>query len=115
MDKVNVYKHGELIIVERPLNSVNVTGNKLSSNDDVKLADSETTGNDHMLQIVPGVHAWSDESAEKFLVRCEESTKIYCKLNNRHTDLELLKGFDYEISHAVEYDHLERIYRKVVD
>lgn len=56
--KTKVYFHGELIIVERPAPFAGVR--KLAVSEDLKLADSETTGNHHMLKIVPGVHVFQD-------------------------------------------------------
>jgi hypothetical protein len=88
---------------------------KLEPKEDVKLADSEVTGNDHMLQVVPGVHVWNDEQADKFLVKTDVDTKIYCKIADRHTDLQLFKGKTYEIGKAQEWDHLSRERRNVRD
>lgn len=111
--KQKVHFHGELVIVETTQEPVNMT--RVVAKGDVKLADSEVTGNDHMLQMNPGVHVWSDEAADKFLVRADEPTKIYCKINDRHTDLQLLKGKSYIITPAKEWDHLEREKRNVRD
>ena len=112
--KTKVYFHGELIIVERPAPFAGVR--KLEVSEDLKLADSETTGNHHMLKIVPGVHVFQDlDDMDRFFVRPKIETKIYCALESRHTDLALKPGCEYEIFPAQEQDHITRSARKVLD
>jgi hypothetical protein len=113
MKKIVIAKHGEVRIVRHE--SVEVSGQKIETKEDIILADSESTGNHHMLQVVPGVHVWKDSDADKFFVKPEVETKIYCKLDNRHTDYQLKEGYTYEIYKAREYDHINKIQRKIAD
>ena len=111
MNKVNF--HGELCVVQVEV----VSGEQVKPEGDFKLADSETTGNDHMLRVVPGVHVFIDSSdeLEKHFVQAEQTTQIYCKLDNRHTALELPAGTTWKITPAQEWDHLARERRNVLD
>lgn len=113
--KTKIHFHGELVIIEKPNADVKSGMKKLNPTQDVKLADSEVTGNDHMLQFNPGVHVWSDETADKFLVKTEVDTKIYCKISDRHTDLKLKGGYCYEIGKAQEWDYIKQERRNVRD
>lgn len=112
MDTV-IHFHGELVIVEHT--NSKFSGEKIKTKEDIKLADSEVTGNDHMLEYVDGLTVWRDEDADKFFVKSEKPTKIYCKIKDRHDDLFLKEGVDYEIFPAQEYDHLSRAVRNVRD
>ena len=112
---MKIYKHGEVIIKAVKNENAKITGKEIKGNRDLILADSETTGNHHMLQVIEGVHTYRDEDLDKFFVRPEVETKIYCKLDNRHTDLILKKGYTYEIEKAKEWDHLEQEIRNVRD
>lgn len=109
-----VHFHGELIIVEtneKPSSEYT----KVDTKGDFKLADSEVTGNDHMLKVVPGVHVYSNDLVYKFLVETEIDTEIYCKIKNRHTDVTLIGGHSYEIGRANEFNHISRERRGVRD
>lgn len=108
-----IHFHGELVIVEGLVGER--TGVELTEAKDIKLADSEVTGNDHMLEFVDGLTVWRDEDADKFFVRSEKPTKIYCKIKDRHDDLLLKEGVDYTIFPAREYDHLSEAVRNVRD
>lgn len=113
MKKIVIAKHGEVRIVRHE--NIEISGQKIEAKEDIILADSESTGNHHMLQVIDGVHVWKDELADKFFVQPEKPTKIYCKLDNRHTDYELKEGYTYEIYKAREYDHITKIQRKIID
>jgi hypothetical protein len=107
-----IHFHGELCIVE--VEETKVVGKQLVSSEDVKLADSEVTGNDHMLEMVKGVTVFSDADADRFFVKSEVPATIYCKIRDRHTDLVLPAG-TYEIGKAQEWDHIEQSRRNVLD
>lgn len=111
--KTRVHFHGELVIVEGAAKPEGLK--QIKPKEDVRLAASEVTGNDHMLQIVPGVHVFADNNMERFFVSAKKETKVYCKLKDRHDDLQLDAGCDYEIFPAKEWDHLTRERRNVAD
>lgn len=109
--KKKIHFHGELYVVQ----TEEVRGVEVSVEQDIKLADSEVTGNDHMLRKIEGLAVFRDEDADKFFVKVDkEPTKIYCKLPDRHTDLMLLKG-TYEIGKAQEWDYANQVRRNVLD
>lgn len=105
--------HGELCVVQVE----EVKGKPVELDGDFKLADSETTGNDHMLRVVPGVHVFVDDTdeIEKHFIQADEATQVYCKLKGRHTALELPAGTTWKITPAQEWDHLARERRNVLD
>ncbi len=111
--QIKVMCHGEVRIVID--NEIEVTGDKLELGEDLILADSETTGNHHMLKVIPGVHVWDDKVAEKFFIRPEVDTKVYCKLENRHTDISLPARNTYLVYKAREVDPFSGILRKLRD
>ena len=110
---LDLFKHGELLIAEvlEPASEAK----EISVEEDLKIADSETTGNFHMLEHVPGLHVWQEDKADEFFVRADEGTKIYCKLDNRHTDLHLPAGKTFHITPAQEWDHINQERRNVLD
>ena len=111
--QVRIAKHGEVRIVKED-NAI-VTGIEVKSEEDIILADSETTGNHHMLKMIPGVHVFRDDKLDKYFVKADVDTKVYCKLDNRHTDYKLKGGNTYSIYKAREYDHIEKVRRSVRD
>lgn len=110
---MEIHFHGELVIVEGLVEEI--SGKKIKGKADIKLADSEVTGNDHMLKFVDGLTVYRDEDADKFFVRSEQPTKIYCKVRDRHDDLILKENVDYIIFPAKEYDHMSQAIRQVRD
>lgn len=112
--KEKVAFHGELIIVERSIPLDNFK--EIEAVEDFKLADSETTGNHHLLKVVPGVHIFQDlADAERYFVRANAETQIYCKIEARHSAFTLKPGCEYEIFPAQEEDHITRSARRVLD
>lgn len=111
--EIRIAKHGELRIVR--YKTKKIKGDLITSDEDIILADSETTGNHHMLEMKPGVQVWNDKQSDKFLIKVDNSTKIYCVHENRHDDYTLDEGYFYEIYRAREYDHFLQRKREVVD
>lgn len=111
MNKKQIHFHGEVCIVE--VDEIPGEAKELASKGgDLKLADSEVTGNDHMLEINPGVSVF--QWNEDFYVKSREETKVYCLLKDRHHDLKLPSG-NYKITPAKEFDHLKQEKRRVLD
>lgn len=108
-----IHFHGELVVIENT--ETEITGVEIKGEQDVKLADSEVSGNDHMLKVIPGIVTFRDEDLDKFFVKAEVDTKIYCKIKDRHDDLVLKGGVNYEIFPAREYDHIRDAIRNVRD
>jgi hypothetical protein len=112
--KKKVYFHGELVITE--CEKSEVTGKKMSTAEDIKLAASEVTGNDHMLKAMKGLTVFDDQKADRFFVTVprEAKAEVFCKIADRHTTLELPAG-TYKIGKAQEFDHISRAKRNVLD
>lgn len=49
MKKIVIAKHGEVRIVRHE--NIEISGQKIEAKEDIILADSESTGNHHMLQV----------------------------------------------------------------
>ena len=105
-----VHFHGELCILE--VEEIPAGGNKLDTQKDYKLADSENTGNDHMLATHNAMAMYGFD--EDVYLETREEAKVYCLLKDRHDDLILPPG-NYKITPAKEYDHLKQEKRNVVD
>ena len=106
-----IHFHGELCVREVEA----VSGDEVTPQGDFKLADSEVTGNDHMLQVVPGVHIFNGGDPEEYFIKAEVDTTIYCKLKDRHDDLKLPGGTSWKITPAKEWDHINEESRAVAD
>ena len=107
---MKVYKHGELCIFSGA--SLPRDAKKLDCKGDYKLADSETSGNHHMLEVKEGVEIYEHEGT--LFVKTSVPTDVYCVVKERHDNQTLEPGV-YEISPAQEYDHLTQEKRRVAD
>ena len=105
-----IHFHGEVCILE--IDSIPTEAKKLETKGDFKIADSEVTGNDHMLAVNPAVALYGFD--EDIYVETREETKVYCLLKDRHDDLSLPAG-NYKITPAQEWDHVEQMKRNVLD
>ena len=105
--------HGEVVLqkvckLPQGLNSV-----KLFNKDSYKLADSETTGNHHLLEAKEGVELFEDSNGVLWLkndVPCD----VFCAVKERHDNITLEPGI-WEIDRAQEYDYMTDLTRKVAD
>lgn len=106
-----VYFHGEVAIisgVSRPKNARKVSAEKIG----YILANSETTGNHHILEQIDGVGVYEKEGI--LYVHVEEEARVSCVLKERHDTQVLPKG-DYIVRRKLEYDHLTQTPRVVAD
>lgn len=105
--------HGETIIhkvcqLPKGLKPVN-----LFKKDCYKLADSETTGNHHLLEAKEGVELFEDANSVLWL-KNDVPTNVYCAIKERHDAITLEPGI-WEIDRAVEHDYLTGMKRQVAD
>ena len=111
--KTKISFHGELCIVE--VDEIPSRAKPIKTyGKDYKLADSEATGNHHMLSVHPGV-ALAGFDGDVYAKVTEKSSKIYCMLENRHTDHSLDSGKTYKIVPSQEWDYIEQQRRAVRD
>lgn len=67
------------------------------------IADSETTGNHHVIDAVDGVEFFQTDDGKMFM-RNSKPTRVRCVLADRHSPIEIEPG-NYEFSVQLEYDH----------
>ena len=109
--KPNAVLHGEAIIFEAeipptakavpaPTNGVRI------------IANSETTGNHHVVDCPPGVEFLEDGG--KFWMRSSVPTQVRCLLPSRHDSITLPPG-SYGFGIQQEYDYIADSKRNVAD
>ena len=76
------------------------------------VADSETTGNHHVLDVVPGMKLFENEGT--LFCEVDQPTNIRCVMENRHGTRELPAGV-WEFGIAQEYNYLTQELENVRD
>lgn len=107
------YTHGEVILVKTNKLPKGLKPAKLFKKNCYKLADSETSGNFHLLEAKHGVELFEDKDGVLWL-KNEVPVDVYCAVKERHDNRTLEPGI-WEIDRAQEYDHLSDMTRKVSD
>jgi hypothetical protein len=79
----------------------------------VIIADSETTGNHHVIDMKPGVEFFDTEDGRSFMQN-SVPTDVRCVVADRHDSITLEPG-TYEIGMQQEYDYFEQALRNVRD
>jgi len=107
--QANVIFHGEALIFESNLpkgaKQIHPKGNLI-------IADSETTGNDHVVVNKRGVNFFEFEGTR--FMQNTEPTEVKCVLEERHDAVTIEPG-TWEFDIAQEYDYYEQSHRKVAD
>jgi len=71
-----------------------------------KVADSEVTGNHHLVEDMDGVSLYQHEENENLMyMRNEKPAKVKCIIESRHDTIEIPAG-NWEIEGSYEYDYL---------
>lgn len=107
------YFHGECVINKVSSLPKGLKKSRLFNKESYKLADSETTGNHHLLEAKEGVELFEDSNGVLWLkndVPCD----VFCAIKERHDNITLQPGI-WEIDKAQEYDHLADLSRQVSD
>lgn len=107
------YFHGEVCLNKANKLPKGLKKLKLFKKGCYRLADSETTGNFHLLEAKEGVELFEDPNGVLWL-KNDVPTDVYCAVKERHDNITLEPGI-WEIDRAQEYDHLLDITRKVAD
>jgi len=76
------------------------------------IADSETTGNHHVVDCPAGVEFFQD--GDKTYMKNSQPTQVRCVIAERHNPITLEPGA-YEFGIQQEYDHLAQHLRNVAD
>lgn len=79
------------------------------------IADSEVTGNHHVVDCEAGVTFFEDTDAEKTrYMNAKKPTRVRCLIDNRHDTIELDPGI-YKFGIQQEYDYHAEAKRNVAD
>lgn len=108
---METYFHGEVVI--RKINQIPINVKTVKqTNDGYILADSETTGNHHVLEAKKGIELFEKDGI--LYLKNEVSAKVFCVNEGRH-DTEILEPAIWEIDRAKEYDYFTQEKRNVAD
>lgn len=103
--------HGECLIFESKLPKDAQEENLPDG--DVIIADSETTGNHHVIEKRPGVKFYHNSKGTRFM-KNTIPTQVKCVLTDRHDEITLQPGV-WEIDFQQEYDYFTESLRNVRD
>lgn len=106
-----VILHGEAMLFpsELPVGAVEI---KPTNSEFHIIADSETTGNHHVIDMVEGTKVF--QFGNRLFVKNTKDSKVRCVHANRH-DAITLEPNVWEIDRQVEYNHFEQNLRQVRD
>lgn len=112
MKNNQVILHGEAMIFKSKLPE---TAKKIVTTNESYhiIADSETTGNHHVVDVDEGVEFYMDENGTMYMVN-EVETSVRCLMENRHSTVPLETG-TWEFGVQQEYDHFAQHLQKVRD
>lgn len=115
--KPEIVLHGECIIATCagiPADAVLEKHNPQEKH--VIIAESEVTGNHHVIDMKPGVEFWKtgDGPKAKRYLNAKVPTTVRCVIADRHNAVELKVG-TYEIGYQQEYDYITEAKRNVRD
>lgn len=104
--------HGECIVTPDSIPSDAVA--KVSKNKPYMIvADSEVTGNHHIVDLVDGVQFFETPAGNLFM-KNSVPTKIRCVKAERHTEIDIPAG-EYSFTYQKEYDYFTEALRNVRD
>lgn len=103
--------HGECLIFQSNLPKDAVE--EVLPDGDVIIADSETTGNHHVIEKRPGVKFYHNSKGARFMVN-SVPTDVKCVLTDRHDNVTLQPGV-WQIDFQQEYDYFTESLRNVRD
>lgn len=108
-----IFFHGECVINKVSKIPEGLKKAKLFNKYSYKLADSETTGNHHLLEAKDGVELFEDSNGVLWL-KNEVPCDVFCAVKERHDNITLEPGI-WEIDRAQEFDYMTDLTRKVAD
>lgn len=101
--------HGECIIFECPIPK---NAKKIKVGDSIKIADSENSGNHHLIENPEGCEFYELDGIR--YMRNTKATKAKCVIEERHSSFEIPPG-DWSWLPAQEYDYYTQSLRNVAD
>lgn len=111
MKNNEVILHGECMVFAA--NSIPNTAQRITAKDYVIVADSETTGNHHVVDVVDGETEFYKDG-ETLYMKSNVDTVIRCLHAERHDEITLPAG-TYEFGSQQEYDPFAAHMRRVRD
>lgn len=113
--KTEVILHGEAMLFpsELPADCVEVLHSQNNLTNPYIIADSETTGNHHVVDMPAGTKVFKSKDDRIFIVNTTE-TQVRCVHADRHSPITMEPGC-WEVGIQQEYDHLEQHMRQVRD
>jgi hypothetical protein len=105
--------HGEVVLQKVCKLPKGLKKVKLFNKESYKLADSETTGNHHLLDAKEGVELFEDSNGVLWL-KNEVPCDVFCAIEARHDNITLEPGI-WEIDRAQEFDYMTDLTKKVQD
>jgi hypothetical protein len=112
MQNNEVLFHGEVKVTKGTIPAGAKKIEKFTADKYHIVAPSETTGNHHVVEVVPSMELYEKDGV--FFLKTEEETKIECLIKERHDEIVLPAGI-YEIGSQVEYDPFSKRLEKVRD
>lgn len=110
--KTKVILHGECMIKSVDCLPQDVKPKQVN-NGYVIVADSETTGNHHVVDVFEGVNIFEASDGSLYMQN-SVPTKVRCVMADRHDAVELPAG-NYHFGFQQEYDYFTEALRKVRD
>jgi hypothetical protein len=107
-----VILHGEAMIFPSKLPK-NAKSIKPTNENYHIIADSETTGNHHVVDCNDGTEFFMDDDGHMFM-KNSAPTKVRCLVKERHSEIPLEAG-TWEFGIQQEFDHFEQHLQKVRD
>ncbi len=102
--------HGEVMV--KPITQLPKGAKKKKVNGYQIIADSEVTGNHHVVDVADGVEFYEKDG--KLYLEVEKEATVRCLVKERHDAVKIDKGV-YEIDFQQEYDYLADNARRVAD
>jgi hypothetical protein len=110
---IPVILHGEAMIFPAANLPANAKKIKTTQAHFHIIADSETTGNHHVVDVEDGVEFFMDADGHMFMTN-ESETQVRCVMENRHGTIPIPPG-TWEFGMQQEYDHFAQHLRNVRD
>ena len=101
--------HGECQIVQ---NKIPEGAKKIEVKGSLKIANSETTGNHHLVDVSEGCEFYELDGVR--YMRNSKPAKVRCVLPDRHDEIEIPTG-EWGFFTAQEYDYFAQASRNVAD
>lgn len=110
---MKTFTHGEVLLMKTNKLPKGLKKVSLFTKESYRLADSETSGNYHLLEAKEGVELFEDSNGVLWL-KNDVPCNVFCAIKERHDNITLEPGI-WEIDKAQEYDYMSDLTKKVSD